>query len=210
MQQEVHGTPLNLLAAIPGIFQHGMLDGQNKEMPCLCFQSFFTSQNTSKTHQVSFSEKYHRYPIDCKLYKMSVARRLQIQDCKQAGTRSRLSWSGQFICLQTVPTRSSGREEPVVRMMHGGRLQRCRLSSPAPGSRMMLDIFTSGFEPTWKNVSWRCWQTAKKPLKRGGGLCAKQVVLFKGCLFGFLPAAVGPGPSKLSIAVLFAFNWSNV
>ena len=181
-------------------------------MPCLCFQSIFTSQNTSKTQQVSFSEEYHMCPVDCKLHKLFVACRLQIQGPKQADSRRRLSRSGQFICLQTVPTRSSGREEPVVRMTHGGRLQGCRLSSPAPGSRVMLDTFTIGFEPPWQNVSWRCWQTVQKPLNRGGGLCARQVTVFKGCLFGVWVPGCCSGSSSLQNECCGAidFNWSNV
>ena len=107
-------------------------------MPCLCFHSIFTSQNTSKTQQASFLEKYHMCPVDCKLPELFVACRLQVQGSKQADTRRRLSWSGQFICLQTVPTRRSGKEERMVGMTRGGRLQGCRLSSPAPGSGVML------------------------------------------------------------------------
>lgn len=87
--------------------------------------------------------------------------------------------------------RAHGRDE------RGERLQGCRLSSPAPGSGLMLDTFTTGFEPPWKSVSWRCWQTVQK-----GGLYARQVMLFKGCLFGFLAAAEGPHPSKMSVVVL--------
>lgn len=109
-------------------------------------------------------------PVDCKLHKLFGICRLHIQGLKQADTRRGLSWSGQLICLQAAPTRSSGREEPVVGMTHRGRLQGCRLSSPAPGRRAMLDTFTIGFETPWKNVSWRCWQTGQKPLNRGGDL----------------------------------------
>lgn len=134
-------------------------------MPCLCFQSIFTSQNTSKTQQVSFLEKYHMCPVDCKLHKLFGACKLQIQGPKQADTRRRLSWSGRLIRLQTVPSRSSGREEPS--MTRGGRQQGCGLSSPVPGRRAMLDTFTIGLQPPWKNISWRCWQ---KALNRGGGL----------------------------------------
>lgn len=181
--------------SFPSILQPGMLGGQNKWMPCLCFQSIFTSQNRSKTQQASFLEKYHMRPVDCKLHKLFVACRLQVQGSQQADTRRRLSRSGQFICLQTVPTRRSGKEERMVGMTRWGRLQGCRLSSPAPGSGVMLD--TIGFEPPWKSVSWRCWQTVQK-----GGLYARQVMLFKGCLFGFLAAAECPYPSKMSVAVL--------
>jgi len=142
------------------------------------------SQNTSKTQQDSFLEKYHMCPVDCKLHKLFGTCRLQIQGPKQAITRRRLSWSGQFICLQTVPTRSSGKEEPMVRTTHGGRLQGCRLSSPALGSRAMLDTFTVGFEPPCRNVSWKCWQTLQKPLSRGRGSWARQVTLFKAACSG--------------------------
>lgn len=134
--------------SFPSVLQPGMLGGQSKWMPCLCFQSIFPSQNTPKTQQVSFLEKYRMCPVDCKLYKLFMACRLQIQGPKQADTRRRLSWSGQLICLQTGPTSSSGREEPVVVMTDGGRLQ---VEKPGPGSRVMLDTSTIGFEPPWKN-----------------------------------------------------------
>lgn len=56
--------------------------------------------------------------------------------------------------------------------------------------------------PPWENASWRCWQAVQKPLNRGRGLCARQVMFFKGCLFWFLAAAVGPRPSKMSVMML--------
>lgn len=120
--------------SFPSVLQPGMLGGQNKWMPCLCFQSIFPSQNTPKTQQVSFLEKYRMCPVDCKLYKLFVACRLQIQGPKQADSRRRLSWSGQLICLQTGPTSSSGREEPLVIMTDGERLQGCRLRSLVQGA----------------------------------------------------------------------------